>query len=234
MAGSMPAPTLTVVTDNSPLPHEDPAETITSTTNAESRDTEQNQVSLLVRQILGFLTESNEIRNELNARGVPPRTTRSMILLGMQDRQDDLKREFQATIAMSDKAHGKGALELVQLEEQVHQMIELERELEDAKNTARQRDLDPQLISMLTQIMQKSPGDNGEKTINTFLGYAIACGIPLNLASQIGNEIKSKSDSVLPKIAEELIDDKKKAKLQLLTDIAVGVMIGLIIMWLVV
>ena len=78
-------------------------------------------------------------------------------------------------------------------------------------------------------IIRQNPGDGGEKVINTFLAYALACDIPLTQMKTIFDAANEEPKSVLPDIArEEETDIAATARRRLYIDIAIGCALALL------
>lgn len=191
-----------------------------------------NPVKRTVDEIVALMALIHEEREELLARGIPFHTANVMVEMGTNNKQDELADMKKTAIAMSTKQHGSAAIEPEALDERVESLIALQRDLALARKVAKSQGQDLSVINMLTMTIRQNPGDGGEKSVNTFLAYAIACGIPVNKVDEMVAEATAGPKSVLPQIDMEDASKGTNYRKKLISDVLVGCFLALIAMML--
>ncbi len=200
--------------------------------NAVESEGSSNPVKRTVDEIVALMALIHEEREELLARGVPFHTVNVMVEMGVNNKEDELADMKKAAIAMSTKQHGSAAIEPNVLDERVESLIALQRDMALARKVSKSQGQDLSVINMLTMTIRQNPGDGGEKSVNTFLAYAIACGIPVNKVEEFVAEATAGPKSVLPQIDLEDTTHSVADKKKLISDVLVGCLLALIAMML--
>jgi len=107
---------------------------------------------------------------------------------------------IEAALQSSRQAYGHGAISREELESTLDELLALEKDVAYTRKLCKQRGLDLQVINSLTQLVRQNPGDGGEKAVNTFLGYALACDMDLSGMDEIKQKYTTELASVLPDI----------------------------------
>ena len=110
-------------------------------------------------------------------------------------------------------------------------MVAIDRDIGHVRRLAQLQDVNLQAMNFLTQIIRLNPGDGGEKSVNDFVAYAALCGIKLEKFKDIADDIAGVKKTVLPDI-ERIEEDRKKAsRKRMMSDVLVGLAIGISIIW---
>ena len=214
-----------------------PALNVTASANDADIKTQEpegstNPVKRTVDEIVALMALIHEEREELLARGIPFHTVNVMVEMGTNNKEDELADMKKTAIAMSTKQHGSAAIEPAALDERVESLIALQRDIALARKVAKSQGQDLSVINMLTMTIRQNPGDGGEKSVNTFLAYAIACGIPVNKVEEMVSEATAGPKSVLPQIDMDDINKSESDRKKLISDVLVGCVLALIAMML--
>ncbi len=197
---------------------------------AENTVDASNPVKAIVEEIVGLMGLTHEEREELLARGIPFHTVNMMIELATGEKHDELAEIKKTALAMSVKQYGTAAITAEKLDERIDALVALKRDTALAHKVAKSGGHNTAVIQMLTMTIRQNPGDGGEKAINTFLAYAIACGIPVAKVEQMVADLTAGPKSVLPQIELNHENDKVAAKKKLISDVAIGCVLALIAM----
>jgi len=187
-----------------------------------------NAVKRIVDEIVDLMGLIHEEREELLARGIPFHTVNMMVEMGTNEKLDELADTKKTALAMSTKQHGTGAITPEKLDERIDALIALQRDIALARKVAKSQGHDLAVVNMLTMTIRQNPGDGGEKSVNTFLAYAIACGIPVTKVDEMVAEATAGPKSVLPQIELDQEDEHTAAKKKLISDIAIGCVLAVI------
>ncbi len=191
-----------------------------------------NPVKRIVDEIVELMALSHEEREEMLARGVPFHTINMMVEMGTSEKHDELAEIKKTAIALSEKQYGAAAITLDKVDERVDALVALKRDTALALKVAKSQGHDMGVINMLTMTIRQNPGDGGEKAVNTFLAYAIACDIPVTKVEQMVEEITAGPKSVLPQITLDQEDEKLAAKKKLISDVVIGCVLAFVAMML--
>ena len=189
-----------------------------------------NPVKRIVDEIVGLMGLIHEEREELLARAIPFHTVNVMVEMGTNDKPDELAELKKTALAISRKQHGAGAITSARLDERIDALIALQHDMALSRKVVHSSGLSISEINNLTLMIRQNPGDGGEKSVNTFLAYAIACDIPVTKVEQMVADITAETTSVLPQITLDQKDEQAEAKLKLISDIAIGCVLTLIAM----
>ena len=189
-----------------------------------------NPVKRVVDEIVHLMGLIHEEREELLARGVPFHTVNMMVEMGTNDKLDELADTKITALAMSTKQHGTAAITSEKLDQRIDTLIALHRDMALARKVAKSQGYDLGVVNMLTMTIRQNPGDGGEKSVNTFLAYAIACDIPVTKVEQMVADVTAEPKSVLPQIELDQVDARTAAKKKLISDIAIGCALALVAM----
>lgn len=204
-----------------------------------AKGTEKNVESNMVREsldeILGFSVDMSYLKEELVAFEIPMQTINVMVEHGFNGNNESLQTLMSTAISASEKSLGGGSIKKCDLEARVASLIALEKDLAFARRVAKQQGLNLQVLNFLVQIIRQNPGDNGEKAINEFVAYAIACSIPFDQAGAIVSKVgTSDTGSVLPNIPRMSKAGAKNTLKSITRDVAVGIFISAAVLWLVI
>lgn len=200
----------------------------TDNTNVQTDESavRKNTVQQLVEEVCNLMADSHDIREDALARGVPFHTMNALIELGANEKPDEQAQMMKTALAASKKAHGQAAITEIKLQESVDTLVVLQKDLSHVRRVAQQQQVNMQAMNALTQIIRLNPGDGGEKVVNEFVAYSLLCGIELEKFQEITDNIGSEAKSVLPEINLETDDEKTIARKRFLTDVAIGLAIG--------
>jgi len=192
---------------------------------------EKNAVKRVVDEVVLLMTHIHDAKQEIIARGIPFHSVNVLVELGAQGKLEEQAKMRKTALESSEKQYGPAAITAEKLDAHLKTLVGLEKDLGHARQVGRQQGLDMSSINSLTLIMRQNPGDGGEKVINTFLAYAMACDIQLHRIDEIRDEITAGPKSVLPDIPrDELPDAGKPARKKLITDICVGCVLAVLAM----
>ena len=210
-------------------------ETVPDAANDPKQKVDSNMVIESLNEILRFSTNMSHLKEEIVAFGIPIQTINVMVENGFRGNNDSLQTLLSTAISASENALGGGCIAKDDLEARVAALIAMEKELAFAKRVAKQQGLNLQVLNFLVQIIQRNPGDKGEKAVNEFVAYALACNIPFDQASDIAEKVgKSNSGSVMPNITRNENTSPKATLQSIARDVAVGIVISVAVLWLVV
>ena len=201
--------------------------------DADDEATTNNLVKRSVDEICALMADVHEIREELLAHGVQFHMLNALIELGVHDKPDELAKMAETAVEASIKAHGSEAVKPEELDRHLDEIVTLEKSLRHVRHVASQQGVHMQALNHLTQLMRLNPGDGGVQAINTFVAYADAAGVPLERAAELRKEIAEESGSVLPNIPREDTAARGAVLKARLTDLAVGTVLTVGVMWLV-
>ena len=193
-----------------------------------------NVISRTVDELTRLLTEIDDAREELIARGIQNQTLNVLVELGFHGREEGRETLFESALAGAREAHGVGAISREELTRRLDALVMLERDVAHARRMARQQGLDLQVLNFLTQLIRKNPGDGGERAIDTFFGYALACGKPLAGIADVAQRVGGAPKSVLPDIERHPRENGRQALLQVVRDVTFGLIAGVGMIWLLV
>jgi len=185
--------------------------------------TETNDTKRVVDEVVALMGDIHDVKEEFMARGVPFHTINVMAEFGVHGKWEEQAKMKETALETSAKQHGAAALTPEKLDEHLDSLVALEKDLGHVRKLGRDQGLDMTSINYLTLIIRQNPGDAGEKMVNTFLGYAMACGIPLHRITEIAEQAESGPASVLPDIPREAETDALALKRKRwISDICVG------------
>lgn len=190
-----------------------------------------NPVRRVIEEFKDLIDEMDDLREVLRAHGVPLRTTRMVVEFGLQNKPDKQAMALDSAMEQAEKSFGEGCLSRKALENHISTIVTLERDLSQARAAAREEGLDAQALSVLTQMVQQNPGDGGAKAVNTFLGYALAYGVKTDQLAEIASDLTSRPTSVLPQIPRNNDRNTVKPQKKLIQDAFVGLLIGVVVIF---
>jgi|GEM_PF-734581 len=196
-------------------------------------DSSNNLIRRTVEEICGLMGDVHEIREELLAHGVQFHMLNALIEMGVHDKPDEQAALVTTAVEASVKAHGPQAILREELIKFLDDIVTLEKGLRHVRHVASQQGVHMQALNHLTQLMRLNPGDGGVQAINTFVAYADAAGIPLERMDQIRAQFKDGPKSVLPDIPRDAEEDKRAILTRLGQNVALGLVLTGIIMWMV-
>ncbi len=193
--------------------------------------TTDNPVKRAIEEFNLLIDEMDDLREYLRAHGVPLRTTRMIVEFGVQNKPDKQAMAIEGAMEQAEISFGEGCLKRSELENHIATIVNLERDLTHSRSVAKDEGLDPQALSMLSKMIQQNPGDGGAKVVNTFLGYALACGIKTDQLKDIVGDLTQQPASVLPQIPRKADVAVAMTKKKLIQDVLTGLGIGLVVIW---
>ncbi|MEE9332756.1 MAG: hypothetical protein V3U65_01560 [Granulosicoccaceae bacterium] len=199
-------------------------------TVAEDAVDNSNPIKTIVDEIVGLMGLTHEEREELLARGIPFHTANMMIEMGTNEKHEELAEAKKTALALSVRQYGTAAITAEKLDERINALVALKRDTGLALKVAKSGGHDMTVINMLTMTIRQNPGDGGEKAVNTYLAYAIACDIPVSKVEQMVADLTASPKSVLPQIELEQEDERLANKKRMISDVAVGCVLALIAM----
>lgn len=170
------------------------------------------------------MDESDELRQELMARGVQTQAINVLVEMGFHDRLDKDNTLLKSVLSGASNPAAQESL-LDQLE----QLIAVEKDIAHSRRLAKQQGIDIQAINFLARVIRQNPGDGGEKVINSVMGYAQACNVPLSGIEKIAQTHTTEPESVMPQIAFPA-DHGNRMRTLLLRDIAIGLLFSIVLM----
>lgn len=212
-----------------------PQEVLNNTANIDTETSEpvghKNTVRQCVEEICNLMGDTHDLREEAMARGVQFHTLNVMIEMGLHNKPDEQAEMMKTALAASEKAHGSAAFTEEKLQSLVDNLVALEKDIGHVRRLAQLQDINLQAMNFLTQIIRLNPGDGGEKSVNDFIAYSALCGIKLEKFKKVADEIAGTKQSVLPDIQRIEEDKRQAARKQLISDILLGLAIGISVIW---
>lgn len=196
--------------------------------------TDDNRVLRTVEEFIYLHREMHDVRENLIALGAPFQTVGVLVELGFNSRHDEQEKMIQSCLE-SSKVNGivESAIE-DKFRQQLLQLTELERDMAHARKLARESGMMIPALNSLTNMIRQNPGDGGELVINTFVAYALASGVKLDMTQEILDSSRTKKESVLPVIELDTPDPRETARRALIRDMILSSCITVFIMWLIV
>lgn len=188
----------------------------------------KNATKRVVDEVVALMGDIHDVKEEIMARGIPFHTVNVLVELGVHGKLEEQAGMRATALETSQKQHGPAAITAEKLDEHLDTLVALEKDLGHVRKLGRDQGLDMTSINYLTLIIRQNPGDGGEKVVNTFLGYAMACDIPLHRVTEIAEQATSGPKSVLPDIPrEEGVDLDAASRKRWITDITIGCLLAL-------
>lgn len=213
------------------------AEIIELTPKVEPRkvDTSSNNlVKRTVFDLLALLSQAQEHREELMARGVQDQTIKMLVEMGFHNRVNEQAKLAKTALEASCSAHGETAITAEQLDSHLAQLLALERDIAHIRRLARQQGLNLPALNTITFQIQQNPGDGGKNAVNTILAYAQACNIELDGIEQITQQIESEKKSVLPDIPRRSLDQQSSSRQKIVKEVLLGLSLGIFVLWMII
>ena len=187
-----------------------------------------NIINKTIQDLNTLMDESDELREQLLAQGVQMQTINVLVEMGFHDRADDSDALITAALEGAEKAYGRDALSRHELDEQLAQLVSIEKDTAHCRRSAKQQGLDLQAINFLARVIRQNPGDRGEQAINKLFAYSQACNISLSGIEQITQTCVAEPESVLPQIARSA--GVSSGYPLLWRDISIGVFLSVVLM----
>lgn len=197
------------------------------------KEVHKNPVRQSVEEICKLLGDSHEIRQEVMARGVQFNTLNVLIDYGTQNKDEEKADLIESTVSAAKKEFGDAGIGKEQLEKHLAALVTIERDIGHVRRLSQNQGMQMQALNFLTQMIRTNPGDGGEKAINSFVAYAIACDIKLDNFQEEVTKLVAGTGSVLPVIPRA---EKSSAKFELkdlIRDVLLGLAVSVGILWLV-
>lgn len=190
-----------------------------------------NLVARTVAELCALMGESHDLREDLNARGVPFHTVNSMIERGCRLGVDKAEELINSAAEAARNEHGGAAVGADDIRESLEQLVTIELDLRHARQVAGKQGLNMQAINHLTQMIRSNAGDGGVNTVNTLVAYASAAGISLGRVQSILEKHADEPASVLPDIDRESLTSKTDDRRKLIIDLLIGIGFTLVFLW---
>jgi len=188
-----------------------------------------NVVRRCVEEFCELHKEMHNLRENLIALNVPAQTVTVLVEMGFNDRVNEQEKLMNSCLEEAGGGHIDESV-LTRFKTQLHELINLERDMAHARKIARESGLSLPALNALTQMIRQNPGDGGEKVINSFLAYALAVDIPMTQIEDVLKTVSEKKTSVLPVIELDDSDDERKARVALVRDVVLGLIIAATLM----
>ncbi|ASJ71622.1 hypothetical protein [Granulosicoccus antarcticus] len=196
---------------------------------------ESNMVKKSLDEILGFSEEMYHLKEELVAFGIPMQTINVIVEHGFNGNEEQMAILLSTALSASEQSLGLGSIGKSDLEARVAALVVLEKDQAFARRVARQQGLNLQALNFLVQIVRQNPGDKGEKVVNEFIAYAMACDIPFEKVGAIVGEVgKQDTGSVLPNIPRKKKADTRSTLKDIARDAVLGIVISAFVLWFVI
>ncbi len=180
------------------------------------------------------MREMHELRENLVAHGIAFQTVNVLIEMGFHDKLAEQESLIESALNGTKQAVSSGGLSRVDLQDQLAALVSLERDIAHTRRIAREQGLNLPALNALTQMIRQNPGDKGQKVINDFLAYALACDVKLSGIDEILRSLDEEPQSVLPQIERTDAPADTGSRKTLYRDIALGLAMAFGIMWLIV
>jgi len=192
-----------------------------------------NLISRTVEELYALLSQSHELREDLIAHGVTFHMLNALVELGVHDKLEEQAGMMKTAVAASVTAHGPEAITHEELTSSIAAIVAIDKDTRHVRHVAGQQGVHMLAMNHLTQMMRLNPGDRGKQAVNTFVAYADAAGIKLDQVQPILAKFQEEEKSVLPQIMEDPEPQKRDQLRQLARDVAVGLVLTMVVMWMV-
>lgn len=200
----------------------------------ESNLVSENIVQNSIRELSENSIALDEYKSNLRALGIRLQTSNVMIELALQGKNEELEKILESTIKTSKSKFGDGAITREELDRRLEAMLALEKDILYTKKLCKERNLDVQAVNILSKLIRQSPGDGGEKVINTIFAYAVLCNVPLSGIEAIQQEHRKESNTVLPDIKRQYKEGAGSVTQRTVVDVLIGVTLAICLMYLLV
>jgi len=190
---------------------------------------ETNDVKRVVDEMVSLMGDIHDAKQEIMARGIAFHTVNVLVEMTAKGQKAQQANMRENALQTSREQHGSAAITPEQLDEHLATLAALEKDLGHVRKLGKNQGLDMTAINYLTQIIRQNPGDGGVNTVNTFLGYAIACEMPVDKVIEVAERAVSGPESVLPDIARKEEEDAVLAsRKQLIRDVGIGILLAIL------
>jgi len=177
---------------------------------------EFDSVRSILIELNNVYSQQAEIKETLEAKGVPAATINMLINLLAANSLEEFNKISKSALTVAEAEFGTRAVKSTDLEASIRKLVELDEDALYIRRIARGLEFNAQAISMLTNILRQNPGDNGKHVLTELFNYAVEYGIALDgLQAVEGGAVDS--DSVLPEIIIEKPEPKGLMKYKGLT-----------------
>ncbi len=195
---------------------------------------EENRVLKTVEEFCHLHREMHDVRENLIALGAPFQTVGVLVELGFNSRHEEQEKLIRSCLESQMINGVVDPLTEEKFRQQLLQMTELERDMAHARKVARESGMLIPALNSLTNMIRQNPGDGGELVINTFVAYALAAGVKLEMFQEILDSSKKKKESVLPVIDMDTPDPRVASRKAMIRDLFLSTCITVFIMYLIV
>lgn len=164
--------------------------------------TEFDSAKSILTELTGIYSEQAEIKESLEAKGVPAATINMLINLSASKSEHEFEKICTSALRVAETNAGSRAIKQDQLVASVNKLVELDEDALYIRRIAKSMGFNAQAISMLTNIIRQNPGDNGVQVISELFRYATEYGIEVSGLKGVSGSEPVK-DSVLPEIVIE-------------------------------
>jgi len=168
---------------------------------------EFDSVKSILVELNGIYAQQAEIRETLEAKGVPAATVNMLVNLLAGNAADEFEKISASALKVASDQVGIRAIKSDVLVTNIRKLVELDEDALFIRRIARGMEFNPQAISMLTNIIRQNPGDSGKNVLTELFSYAVEYGVPLEGLRSVEGA-GTENDSVLPEIIIEKPEPK--------------------------
>ncbi len=200
-----------------PAIQSDPEEPLTPKGGAD------NPISALIKELIDINSEIFELKEDIVAKGIPYNTANVLVELSRVGKPDELEELKKSALRTAVSQFGVGAISPEKLNDDLVKLVELEEDLAHLRGVAKGRNLEPQAVNLLTNVMRQNPGDRGSHILSKIFEYSRACDVPIKMIAPVETAEIQEPASVLPDIQIDAPDTVGWKKYRaLMIDLAIG------------
>lgn len=192
-------------------------------TTAADEKPESNPIASLVNELIDVNTEIFELKEDIVSKGIPYNTANALVELVRVGKEDELGQLKRSALQTARSQYGAGAITGETLDDHLVKLTDLEDDLSHLRRVAKQRNLEPQAVNLLTNVIRQNPGDRGCQVLGRIFEYARACDIPIKTVVPVDLGEIEEPESVLPDIKLPEPDTRGWRKFK---DLGVDLLIG--------
>ena len=191
-------------------------------------------VQSCVADLCGIQKESEIIRERLIRQGVTSQVLNVLVEMGVHDKLEEQAKLVATAVSASAGNLGVGGIDRQDLTQQLALLVSLEKDVAEVRRLAKSQEIDLPVVNALVRFILNNPEDGGSKAVTTFLAYSQVCNIKVLGVADLSKAVEEQRQSVLPEIQRAQFIQEGRPSLILLREIAVAVLIGIGVMWMVV
>jgi len=170
------------------------------TADAPGQKPDSNPIASLVNELIDVNTEIFELKEDIVSKGIPFNTANALVELVRFGKEDELAQLKRSALQTARSQYGAGALKADVLDDHLVKLTDLEEDLSHLRRVAKGRNLEPQAVNLLTNVIRQNPGDRGCQVLSRIFEYARACDIPIKTLVPVDTGVDDEPESVLPDI----------------------------------